>query len=86
MREDLLRSHFTDTAIWNQFSHINQYNERIYNESKTIDCRKVQKITVLKSANNEDIMSTITIYTFSPIKENFLVLVLIFFNILSLVK
>lgn len=70
MREDLLKSHFTDTAIWKQFKKINQYNEREYNEPQNISCRKVKKINILKSADNEDIVSTVTIYTFSPIGEN----------------
>ena len=70
MREDLLKSHFKDTATWKQFKNINQYNERVYENEQTISCRKVKKTQVIKSANNEDIISTITIYPFSPIGEN----------------
>lgn len=70
MREDLLKSHFKDTATWKQFKEINQYNERVYETEQEISCRKVKKIQVLKTANNEDIISTVAIYTFSPIGEN----------------
>ena len=68
MREVLLNSHFTDTAELKVFKKINQYNEREYEDDiKIIPCRKVYQTTVTKNQNNEDVISTITLYTFVKI-------------------
>lgn len=70
MREALLNSHFTDTAERKIFKKTNQYNEREFDDvSEIIRCRKVYKTQVVKNANNEDIISTVTIYTFTKIGD-----------------
>ena len=70
MREDLLSSHFTDIATLKKFKKINEYNEREYDiVTKEIKCRKVYKTNIVKNTNNEDIVSTVTIYTFEPIQD-----------------
>lgn len=69
MREDLLSSHFTDIATLKKFKQINDYNEREYGITKQIKCRKVYKTSIIKNSNNEDIISTITLYTFEPIED-----------------
>ena len=70
MREALLSTHFVDTFSRKIFKQINQYNEREFEEEiQTIPCRKVYKTQVIKNANNEDIVSTVTIYTFTKIGD-----------------
>lgn len=70
MREALLGSHFTDTAELKVFKKINKYNEREYEDTtRLISCRKVHKTNIVKNSNNEDIVSTITIYTFTKIGD-----------------
>lgn len=69
MREALLSSHFTDTAELKTFKKINKYNEREFEDVKIIPCRKVYETKVVKNANNEDIISTVTIYTFTKVSN-----------------
>lgn len=70
MREALLNSHFVDTANRKIFKEINQYNEREYEDNvEIISCRKTYKTQVIKNSNNEDVVSTITIYTFTKIGD-----------------
>lgn len=68
MREDLLSRHFVDDAQLKVFVKTNAYNEREYeSEIKTIKCRKVYETNVVKNSENEDVVSTVTIYTFEKI-------------------
>ena len=69
MREDLLKSHFVDTAQLKRFICINDYNEREYEEPIEISCRKTKQTKILQSSDNESIVSTITIYTFEEIGD-----------------
>lgn len=70
MREALLNNHFVDTAQLKVFKKINKYNEREFEDTvRLISCRKVRKTNIIKNANNEDVVSTITIYTFTKIGD-----------------
>lgn len=69
MREDLLTSHFVDNAILKKCISTNSYNERVFDTPITINCRKVYKTRVIKTPNNEDVVSTITLYTFNKINQ-----------------
>ena len=70
MREDLLSSHFVDTAELKVFKKINKYNEREYEDmTRLISCRKVYKTNIIKNSNNEDVISTITIYTLTKVGD-----------------
>lgn len=69
MITDLLSSHFNDIAILKKFKKINKYNEREYEDEKQISCRKLYKTVVIKNSNNEDIVSTITLYTLEKIND-----------------
>ena len=69
MREDLLSSHFKDTAVLKRCKSTNDYNERNFEDPVNISCRKVYKTQVVKRENNEDIVSTISIYTFTKIED-----------------
>lgn len=70
MREALLSTHFVDICNRKIFKKINQYNEREFEEEiQTIPCRKVYKTQVIKNANKEDVVSTVTIYTFTKIGD-----------------
>ena len=70
MREDLLSSHFVDTAELKVFKKINKYNEREYKDmTRLISCRKVYKTNIIKNSNNEDVVSTITIYTLTKVGD-----------------
>lgn len=70
MREDLLSSHFVDTAKLKVFKKINKYNEREYKDTtRLISCRKVYKTNIIKNSNNEDVVSTITIYTLTKVGD-----------------
>ena len=70
MREALLSTHFVDTCKRKVFKKINQYNEREFeSEVQIIHCRKVYKTQVVKNSSNEDIVSTVTIYTFTKIGD-----------------
>lgn len=70
MREALLSSHFTDTCDRKIFKQINKYNEREFELGvEILPCRKVYKTQVIKNANNEDIVSTVTIYTFTKVGD-----------------
>lgn len=69
MREDLLSSHFKDTAVLKRYKSTNDYNERNFEDPVDILCRKVYKTQIVKRENNEDIVSTISIYTFTKIGD-----------------
>lgn len=70
MREALLSNHFVDTCSRKIFKKINQYNEREFeDETQTVPCRKVYKTQVVKNSSNEDIVSTVTIYTFTKVGD-----------------
>lgn len=69
MREDLLKSHFVDIAELRRFKKLNKYNEREYEEPINISCRKIKQTKILQSSENENIVSTITIYTFEEIGD-----------------
>ena len=70
MREDLLKSHFVDTAYLKRFKQMNQYNEREFEEVvEEIPCRIVNQAKIIKTAENENIVSTITLYTFTKIGD-----------------
>lgn len=70
MREALLSNHFVDTCSRKIFKKINQYNEREFeDETQAVPCRKVYKTQVVKNSSNEDIVSTITIYTFTKVGD-----------------
>ena len=69
MREAILKSHFVDKVTLKRFKKINQYNEREYEDEQEISCRKVLQTQVIKNSNNEDITSTITVYTFTKISD-----------------
>ncbi len=70
MREALLSTHFVDTCSRKIFKKINQYNEREFeDETQIVPCRKVYKTQVVKNSSNEDIVSTVTVYTFTKIGD-----------------
>lgn len=70
MREALLSNHFVDTCNRKIFKKINQYNEREFEDkTQAVPCRKVYKTQVVKNSSNEDIVSTVTIYTFTKIGD-----------------
>lgn len=68
-RDFLLTSHFTDKANLETFIEVDKFNVRTFEAIKSIDCRKVYRSTIVKSAGDESVISHVSIYTFEKVQE-----------------
>lgn len=65
----MLDDYLNQTAEWRPFEQANEYNEPQYGAPVEIICRKVHKTQYVRSEKLEQLLSTMTCYTRSPVNE-----------------
>lgn len=62
----MLEDYCNQKAIWKSKTGVNDCNESTY-EEKEIDCRKEEKIKLVRDKTGKEVVSNTTVYTPEPI-------------------
>lgn len=63
----MLVDYLNQEALWEYVTSTNEYNEKTYN-NKTIQCRKEDKIKLVRDKNGIQVVSNTTIYCKEPVQ------------------
>ena len=80
----MIKDYCNQKAIWLHKTESNEFNEDSYAEPVTIDVRKVEKITLVRNKNGEQVVSNTIVYTPEAVQVDDLIDDLVVIAILSM--
>jgi len=63
----MLEDYLNQTALWEFIKNSNEYNEKTFDKT-TINCRKEDKIKLVRDKDGTEVVSNSTVYCKEPVK------------------